>query len=117
MIKQKFGFLLLSLSIVSSTFAQKKPLNHDVYDDWKSINSPKISESGNYIHYTISPQQGDALSILTTTDNNELLQIPRGYDLTLSDDERFLIALIKAPYQQTREAKIKKKKADEMPKD
>ncbi|MGO1242704.1 prolyl oligopeptidase family serine peptidase [Sphingobacterium sp. JB170] len=117
MTKQKIGLLFLGLSIISLSYAQKKPLTHDVYDDWKSVNDAQISKSSKYVLYTVSPQQGDALSRLTTPDQTNILQIPRGFNLSLTDDEQYLVSLIKAPFAQTRQAKIKKKKATEMPKD
>lgn len=117
MTKYKIGFLFLGLSIVSFSHAQKKPLNHDVYDDWKSVTNAEISKSGQYIVYTVSPQEGDVLSTLTTSNHKDILRIPRGYDARLTANEEQLISLIKPPFLQTREAKIKKKKAEEMPKD
>ncbi len=115
--KHKFGLLFLGLSAISLSYAQKKPIDHSVYDSWKSIAKPEISKSGNLIYYSITPQEGDGTSILKNSNNQSLLQIPRGSDLTLTDNEKFMVGLIKAPFQEVRQAKIKKKKPDEMPKD
>ena len=95
MTKYKIGFLFLGLSIVSFSHAQKKPLNHDVYDDWKSVTNAEISKSGQYIVYTVSPQEGDVLSTLTTSNHKDILRIPRGYDARLTANEEQLISLIK----------------------
>ena len=43
--------------------------------------------------------------------------IARGYNAVISEDSRFAIFKIKPTYKETREARIKKKKPDEMPKD
>ena len=115
--KRKFALILLGLSAFSLANAQKKPIDHSVYDAWKSISRPQISKSGNLIIYSVTPQEGDALGMLKNDKNQTLIQIPRGSELTLTDDEKNLISLIKAPFQDVRQAKIKKKKPDEMPKD
>ena len=115
--KRKFGLILLGLSAISLTYAQKKPIDHTVYDSWNVISKPEISKSGNLILYSITPQEGDATAILKNANNQNLIQIPRGADLKLTKDEKHLVSLIKAPFQEVRQAKIKKKKPDEMPKD
>ena len=97
--------------------AQKKPLDHTVYDSWQSISSPYISKSGKFVLFQVSPQEGDNQLFLKTKDNKELVQIPRGYNGKLTDTENHLLSLIKAPFAATREAKIKKKKTEDLPKD
>lgn len=114
---RKLGLLLLALGSISLSHAQKKPIDHSVYDNWKSISRPEISKSGKYIYYSIMPQEGDALSILSDAKKNQILSVPRASDLQLSENEKFLATLIKPLFQETRQAKIKKKKPEEMPKD
>lgn len=97
--------------------AQKKPLDHTVYDSWQSISSPYISKSGKFVLFQVNPQEGDSQLFLKTKENKELVQIPRGYNGKLTDTENHLIGLIKAPFAATREAKIKKKKTEDLPKD
>ncbi|MFY7965084.1 MAG: hypothetical protein ACOVO1_09325, partial [Chitinophagaceae bacterium] len=41
----------------------------------------------------------------------------RGYSVTITDDDKFVVFKIKPTYKQTRDAKIAKKKPDDMPKD
>src|SRR5690606_5416123 len=96
---------------------QKRPLDHGVYDDWQSVSSSGISEDGHFIYYIVSPQEGDARLVITNPDNRQLGYIDRAANASFSPDGKFLIALIKPLYRETREAKIKKKKPDEMPKD
>ncbi|RKF42480.1 peptidase S9 [Sphingobacterium siyangense] len=97
--------------------AQKKPLDHTVYDSWQSVSSPYISKSGKFVLFQVVPQEGDNQLFLKTKENKELIQIPRGYNGKLTDTENHLLSLVKAPFAVTREAKIKKKKAEELPKD
>lgn len=97
--------------------AQKKPLDHTVYDSWQSVSSPYISKSGKFILFQVVPQEGDNQLFLKTKENKEIIQIPRGYNGKLTDTENHLLSLVKAPFALTREAKIKKKKAEDLPKD
>lgn len=97
--------------------AQKKPLDHTVYDSWQSVSSPYISKSGKFVLFQVVPQEGDNQLFLKTKENKELIQIPRGYNGKLTDTENHLLSLVKAPFAVIREAKIKKKKAEELPKD
>ncbi|WP_343318407.1 S9 family peptidase [Sphingobacterium multivorum] len=97
--------------------AQKKPLDHTVYDSWQSVSAPYISKSGKFVLFQVVPQEGDNQLFLKTKENKEIIQIPRGYNGKLTDTENHLLSLIKAPFALTREAKIKKKKAEDLPKD
>ena len=110
-----FPSLLLCLSIIS--YAQKKPLDHSVYDGWQSIGERAISNNGKYVVYTVNPQEGDGTLVIQTSDGKYKKEIPRGYNVSITEDNLFVVFKIKPLFKDTREAKIKKKKPDEMPKD
>lgn len=97
--------------------AQKKPLNHSVYDGWQSAGERQISDDGRYLAYTINPQEGDGMLYVRSFSGDYQLQIPRGYRADFTRDEKYLVCLIKPFYKDIREAKIKKKKPDDMPVD
>ena len=97
--------------------APKKPLDHSVYDQWESAINQKISPNGKYVLYQVRPQQGDGTLYLKTANNRPLAQISRGDSAAFSFDSRFAVFPIKPPYALVRQAKIKKKKPDDMPKD
>lgn len=111
--------ITLSVSLLLSTglFAQKRPLDHSVYDDWKSISNADVSKTGQFIRYQITPQEGDALFELQNKDNELLLTLPRVTDAKLTHDESFLIGKVKPTFEETRQARIKKTKSGDMPKD
>ncbi|WP_225554687.1 S9 family peptidase [Sphingobacterium bovistauri] len=96
---------------------QKPPIDHTTFDSWKNISSQNFSKSGKYIYYTISPQEGDVVTELKDQHNNLLLQLNRGNSSRITEDEKFFISVIKPFFKETREAKIKKKKTDEIAKD
>ncbi|OJY90650.1 MAG: peptidase S9 [Sphingobacteriales bacterium 40-81] len=113
---KKIVFFLLLLTN-ASVHAQKKPLDHTVYDSWQSIGEKKISNNGKWIAYVINVQEGDGNLVIQSTDASYKNTIPRGYNVTITPDSRFVIFKIKPPYADTRQAQIKKKKPDEFPKD
>ncbi|HJW18736.1 MAG TPA: hypothetical protein VJ499_16520, partial [Flavisolibacter sp.] len=111
------AFLCCILSCFYS-YSQKVPLDHSVYDGWQSIGERLISNDGKWIVYSITPQEGDAcLYILSSLDTSQKISVPRGYGAEITEDSRFVVFRIKPGYKETREAKIKKKKSEDMPKD
>lgn len=114
--KQLFLSFLL-LGIVANAVAQKKPLDHSVYDGWQHIGERMISNDGKWVVYTIDPQEGDNELVIQSADAKYKKTIPRGYTALITEDSRYVVFKIKPFYKDSREAKIKKKKADDTPKD
>lgn len=110
-------FLFCSLVFALWTHAQKKPLDHTVYDSWQRIGERIISNDGAWIVYTVEPQEGDNELFIQSVDGEYKQSIPRGYNAVITEDSRYLIFKIKPPFKETREARIKKKKQDDFPKD
>ncbi len=109
---------LLFLFVCTSAIAQtKKPLTHSVYDGWKSIGERAISNDGKYAVYAINPQEGDGMLVIHDLQTGKKQEAERGYGAVFSQDNKYAFYKIKARFAETRQAKIKKKKADEMPKD
>ncbi len=98
-------------------FAQKKPLDHTVYDSWKSITSPSVPYNGKYLVYSVTPQQGDNILYVYDTQNKKSISIERATRPVISRDGSSLVALIKPFYEQSRQARIDKKKAPDAPTD
>ncbi|TAD84546.1 MAG: hypothetical protein EAY75_12915, partial [Bacteroidetes bacterium] len=98
--------------------AQKPPLNHKVYDQWESIQERVISANGQWLAFTVNPQEGDGNLIITLAQGNGTkLYIPRGYAPVISPNSAWCSFKIRAPFAATREGRIKKKRPDDMPKD
>lgn len=111
--------VLLLLFVVVSTllFAQKKPLDHSVYDSWQSIGERMISNDGKWVVYTITPQEGDNELVIQSSDATYKKSVPRGYNAVITEDSRYAVFKIKPFFKDTRDARIKKKRPDDMPKD
>ena len=108
---------MVLVAMIPKTHAQKKPLDHTVYDGWQSITEKYISNNGKLAVYTINPQEADGVLVIQQTNGSILLEIPRGYNAKISEDNRYVVFKIKPTYKETRDAKISKKKADDLPKD
>ncbi|MEP7111520.1 MAG: prolyl oligopeptidase family serine peptidase [Ferruginibacter sp.] len=108
---------LLILIIANISAQNKKPLDHSVYDGWKSIGERMISNDGKYIVYAVNPQAGDGELVIQNTTTKYKKIVPRGASAVISEDSRFVFFKIKPLFQETRQARIKKKKPEEMPKD
>ncbi len=113
--KKYLAPFILLLSV--NAFAQKKPLDHTVYDGWKSVGEHLVSNNGAFVVYTVNPQEGDGELVIQNPSTKYKKVIPRGYNAVITEDSRFLVFRIKPFFQDTRQAKIKKKKGDDMPKD
>lgn len=105
---------ILTCSVAS---AQKKPLDHSVYDSWQSVAGTVLTDDGRFMAYQITPQQGDADLYIVNTETGQELKVERGGAASFSKDGKTAVFTIKAPYAATRQAKIDKKKSDDMPKD
>jgi dienelactone hydrolase len=112
---------LLLLSLLSAAYigaqAQKKPLDHSVYDGWQAVSNQSISDNGKWILYVVKPQAGDASLVITDPLKSYQLQVPRADTARLTSDSKFAAFLIRPFYKDVRMAKIKKKTPAEMPKD
>ena len=95
----------------------KKSLTHEVYDGWKSVGEKVISNNGKLIVYAVNPQEGDGMLEIHNIPENKISRAERGYNAVISADSRFVFFKIKPRFQDVRQARIKKKKPEEMPKD
>ena len=108
---------IFSLFFTLYSYAQKIALDHTVYDQWEAIRETIWQPQGQYLCYSISPQEGDAVLIVKNRLTLSETIIPRGAQPVFTEDGNYLIAKIRPTFTETRKAKIDKKKPDEMPKD
>ena len=109
--------LFFMVFLCMKTSAQKKELDHTVYDSWQSIRETSFHPQGKYIIYAIVPQEGDGRFIIRNVKTGNELSIARATQAVFTENGEYLVAKIKPSFVETRKAKIDKKKADEMPKD
>ena len=83
-----------------SLHAQKKPLDHSVYDSWQSAANTVLSPNGSVIAYEVNPPEGDGeLTLRTFGKKGREITIPRGYSVRILEDNRFAVCLIKPEFQ------------------
>ena len=95
----------------------KKPLTHDVYNTWKKLDKPQISDNGKYVSYEISPLKGDGWlhwHNLVSENHDSLF---RGQNAVFSSSSDLMAFRISQPADTIRKLKLAKKKKDELPKD
>ena len=112
-------FLLFAAAAFSALTlqAQKPALDHSVYDNWKSIETPSAPGDGEWVIYGVVPQEGDGILKFYNTRTGAEYAIERGSDAEISADGKRAVLIIKPKFQETRQARIDKKKPEQMPKD
>ena len=116
--RRLFTAVTLALLVLSNISAQdKKPLSHDDYDIWNSIENSMISNDGQLISYEINPQEGDGTLWIYNAAAQSYLDFSRGYDAAFSPGGEFIAFRIKAQFDTIRQAKLDGKKKDDLPGD
>ncbi len=115
---KKFLLSILTVSVTAGVLcAEKKMLDHTSFDAWKSVQTNAITKNGDWSAYQVNPQEGDGVLYVRNNKNGKSIEVARGYQPTFTADGKWAIALIRAPYADTRKAKIAKKKDLELPQD
>ena len=120
-----FTFLAVGMWLMCQPFvsAQKKPMDHDIYDSWEKVSNINMSDNGNIIVFQVEPQEGDGLLIIrnSTPDKRKPrvreIALPRGYAASLAPEGDWLYCRIKPEFAKSRQEKIKKVKKEERSKD
>lgn len=73
-------FVLIGAVSVGLVTAQqaRRPLTHDDYDSWKSIQAQQISRDGKYVAYALVPQDGDGQVVVRNVDSGQEWRHGRG---------------------------------------
>jgi dienelactone hydrolase len=117
MLKLKPLILCTFLLIINFFSAQKKPLDHSVYDAWESVGSRLISNDGKWLGYYVDAQEGDGNLYLYSTINKTQQKFPRASKFFLTSDSKFAIFTVKPFYKDIKAVKDKKLKKDKLAKD
>ncbi len=112
---------ILSLAMivlsVASTFGQKKIIDHQAFDGWKTLKNEQISPSGKYITYEIQPHKGDTYLYWYNTETGILDSVLRAKNASFSEKEDYLIYIIEAGYDTLRKVELDKIDKKKWPKD
>lgn len=116
-----------AMAFPANSTAQKKAMDHDVYDSWQRVSGVKASDDANVIAWQVDPQEGDGTLYIRSlaqpkgrrnkTGKPVELVVPRGYGASLDPGGHWLFCRIKPQFAKTRQEKIDKKKTEERAKD
>src|SRR5476649_2975488 len=109
-------WLTSAAAFAQQSAAQKKPITHDVYDSWKSIQGTKLSADGTWIAYALTPQDGDGELVVRNLKTNAEIRAPRGRDPLITQDNRFVVFAVAPVKKDVDQARKAKKKPEDMPK-
>ena len=109
--------MMFALFVTLSAFAAKPPLDHSVYDGWKSVSRLVVENDGDWAQWTVAPQEGDVVLHLYNVKTGKSYDVERASQAKISADASKVVFRIAPKFQETRQARIEKKKANEMPKD
>ena len=102
-------FFVAFLFFGLSSQAQKKPLDHSVYDTWENVGKSIISPSGKFIFFEVNKQDADNYALLKKDDSLNL-KIDRSAQGMIYDHEKYFISLVKPPHDELKKEKRKPKK-------
>jgi dienelactone hydrolase len=109
---------LICLAPFATAFAQKKQLEHADVMRWRKIEQTRISNDGNWVSYTISPNtEGDSELQLWQATTEKTTVFRRATDAKFSEDNRLLVFRIKPPLDSLKAQRRRKVKDDDLPKD
>ena len=116
-ITKRLGRAVLAVLIGSSSLfstqalAQKKPLDHDVYDEWQAFGPRDISPNGKWTVYNVNPQEGDKwLYVQSTTKKTPQEKIHRGENASITRNAEHLVFAIKPFYKDIKAERVNKNK-------
>jgi dipeptidyl aminopeptidase/acylaminoacyl peptidase len=102
--------------VSANVSGQKIPLDQNAFDGWRSIGSSSVSNDGKWVTWELNPQQGDSWLYLYDVQSGHLDSAFCGFKALFSPDCRYFVYQVKPTWSETRQAKKKKLKEEQMPK-
>lgn len=119
--KSRIAWTLFSTIIIlgapGASAQDTRPLDHEAYDIWNRIRGQILNADGSWVAYRQVPGDGDATLLLRPSGGGDPVMRARGADHRFSADGGWLIYTIEPLQAEVDQAKLDKKKPDEMPKD
>ncbi|WMW80041.1 prolyl oligopeptidase family serine peptidase [Undibacterium cyanobacteriorum] len=94
----------------------KKLITHDVYANWRSIQTPVLSRDGQWAAYALHGQESDGEVVVKNLQDGREWRSPRGANPVFSYDGRYLAFAITPTRVELDKAKKEKKKPEDAPK-
>ncbi|MGH7445441.1 MAG: TolB family protein, partial [Longimicrobiales bacterium] len=87
-----------------------KPLDHDAYDIWNRIAESTLSDDGGWVVYATQNERDGSLLHARSLANEAVHRVERAEDSRISEDSRWVVALIKPMESALEQARIEKAK-------
>ncbi len=113
----KYGLFFLTVNIATALFAQKKVIDHTVYDQWKTLGSAVLSDDGRFVTYEINPHKGDGYLYIYNVESDKLDSISRGAGAQFSGNGNYIAFRIKPHADSLRKLELDKVDKKKWPKD
>jgi dienelactone hydrolase len=113
----KIHIILFFSLVCTLSLAQKKAIDHTVYNDWKSLKSAQVSNNGKFVTYEITPHRGDGYLYVYDKVAATLDSFPRGTKAKFSEESDYLIFTVTAGFDTLRQCELKKIDKKKWPKD
>ncbi len=94
----------------------KKLITHDVYANWRSIQTPVLSRDGNWAAYALHGQESDGEVVVKNLQDGREWRSPRGITPAFTHDGKYLVFAIAPTRAELDKAKKEKKKPEDAPK-
>lgn len=114
---KRLTLFILCLCTISALAQEKKKINQDTYDEWATIKSVTLSESGNWVSYELGYLEGDGRLIIRSTETDREVIFDRGKMASFVSDEKALVFLVEPQFDSLRKLKLAETPKDKLPKD
>ncbi|MCH7344673.1 prolyl oligopeptidase family serine peptidase [Pelomonas sp. CA6] len=104
------------LAAAAAVLSAKKPITHDVYAEWRSIQGTQLSRDGQWLAYALVAQEADGELVLRRLADGQEWRVPRGTAPQFSPDGRHVAFAVQPTRAELDKAKKDKKKGDDAPK-
>jgi dipeptidyl aminopeptidase/acylaminoacyl peptidase len=82
---------------VAAQGVAKRPLTYDVYDSWRSIASPRLSDDGRWLVYSLTAPGDDGEVVARNLQSGQEFRSPRGVNAQITPDGKFVVFTIAPP--------------------
>ena len=94
--------LVMGSVLLQAQSPAPKAIALDDYTKFKRITGAAISNDGKWMHYTVTPNDGDATLFVKALDTDKVHEVPRGANPAFSEDGRWIGYFIAPPQAEGR---------------
>ena len=105
------------LAVSAQVAPEERPLDHEAYARWHTLESPRISNGGHWVAYALEPgDAGDGRVMVRSVTGDASHVIERGAGARIAWDEGWVVCKVQAPRAERHAAELEERDDDERPK-